>query len=65
MYLLEERHSKVWQQSASLVVILQGKLGLEKFEQLLQQQRSHLISHIGVDGFDHLPVLLDRYRLNS
>jgi tetratricopeptide (TPR) repeat protein len=62
MYLLEERHSKAWQQSASLVVILQGKLGVEKFEQLLQQQRSHLIAHIGVDGFDHLPTLLDRYR---
>jgi len=62
MYLLEERHSKAWKQSASLVVILQGKLGVEKFEQLLQQQRSHLISHIGVDGFDHLPTLLDRYR---
>jgi hypothetical protein len=44
------------------VVILQGKLGMEKFEQLLQQQRSHLIAHIGVDGFDHLPSLLDRYR---
>ncbi len=62
MYLLEQRHSKAWQQSAALVVILQGKLGAEKFAALLQQQRSQLIPIIGVDGFDHLPNLIDRYR---
>jgi tetratricopeptide (TPR) repeat protein len=62
MYLLEQRHSKAWQQSASLVVILQGKLGAESFSNLLQQQRSHFIALIGVDGFDHLPSLIDRYR---
>jgi len=62
MYLLEQRHSKSWQQSAALVVILQGKLGAESFSNLLQQQRSPLIALIGVDGFDHLPNLIDRYR---
>jgi tetratricopeptide (TPR) repeat protein len=66
MYLLEQRlekeHSKRWKQSAALVVILQGKLGAESFSNLLQQQRSHLIALIGVDGFDHLPNLIDRYR---
>ena len=62
MYLLEQRQSKAWQQSAALVVILQGKLGAEKFAALLQQQRSQLIPIIGVDGFDHLPNLIDRYR---
>jgi tetratricopeptide (TPR) repeat protein len=62
MYLLEQRHSKAWQQSAALVVILQGKLGAETFSNLLQQQRSHLIALIGVDGFDHLPNLIARYR---
>ncbi|GBO56204.1 hypothetical protein APA_4534 [Pseudanabaena sp. lw0831] len=62
MYLLEQRHSKAWQQSAALVVILQGKLGAESFSNLLQQQRSHFITLIGVDGFDHLPSLIDRYR---
>jgi tetratricopeptide (TPR) repeat protein len=62
MYLLEQRHSKAWQQSAALVVILQGKLGADTFSNLLQQQRSPLIALIGVDGFDHLPNLIDRYR---
>ena len=61
MYLLEQRHSKAWQKSASLVVILQGKMGAESFSNLLQQQRSHFIALIGVDGFDHLPNLIDRY----
>jgi tetratricopeptide (TPR) repeat protein len=62
MYLLEQRQSKTWQQSASLVVILQGKLGVEDFANLLQKLRSHFIALIGVDGFDHLPNLCDRYR---
>ncbi|MEE3717328.1 tetratricopeptide repeat protein [Tumidithrix elongata RA019] len=62
MYLLEQRHSKAWQQSAALIVILQGKLGAENFFNLLQQMRSPLIAQIGVDGFDHLPNLIARYR---
>ncbi len=62
MYLLEQRQSKAWQQSAALVVILQGKLGDEDFANLLQKLRSHLIALIGVDGFDHLPNLVNRYR---
>ena len=62
MYLLEQRQSKGWQQSASLVVILQGKLTTESFFNLLKQQRSQFIAQIGVDGFDHLSNLIDRYR---
>ena len=62
MYLLEQRQSKAWQQSAALVVILQGKIGVESFTDLLQKLRSQLIALIGVDGFDHLPNLIDRYR---
>lgn len=62
MYFLEQHHNPAWQQSAALVVILQGKLGAENFLKLLQQQRSQLIAQIGVDGFDHLPSLIDRYR---
>lgn len=62
MHLLEQRHSKVWQQSAALVVILQGKLGAESFSNILQQMRSQFIALIGIDGFDHLPNLIERYR---
>jgi tetratricopeptide (TPR) repeat protein len=62
MYLLEQRHRKVWQQSAALVVILQGKLGSETFSNILQQMRSQFIALIGIDGFDHLPNLIERYR---
>ena len=62
MYLLEQRQSKAWQQSAALVVILQGKLGSENFTNLLQQLRSQFIAVIGVDGFDHLSSLVDQYR---
>ena len=62
MYLLEQRQSKAWQQSAALVVILQGKMGADGFSHLLQKLRSQLIVLIGVDGFDHLPNLCDRYR---
>ncbi len=62
MYFLEQHQSQAWQQSAALVVILQGKLGTENFFNLLQQQRSQLIAQIGVDGFDYLPSLIDRYR---
>jgi len=43
-------------------VILQGKLTTESFFNLLKQQRSQFIAQIGVDGFDHLPNLIDRYR---
>ncbi|MFM7887350.1 MAG: tetratricopeptide repeat protein, partial [Pseudanabaena sp.] len=62
MYLLQQRHHKAWQQSAALVVILQGKLGAEPFFNVLQQMRSQFIAIIGIDGFDHLPSLIERYR---
>jgi tetratricopeptide (TPR) repeat protein len=62
MYLLEQRQSKAWQQSAALVMILQGKIGIDNFTNVLQQMRSQLISIIGVDGFEHLPNLIDRAR---
>lgn len=62
MYLLEERGNIQWRQVAALVIILQGKLGEEKFQKILGQYRSQLIAQIGVDGFDHLPSLIERYR---
>jgi hypothetical protein len=62
MYLLEQRQSRTWKQSAALILILQGKLGAESFFNLLQKLRSQLIAQIGIDGFDFLPDLIARYR---
>ncbi|MFN4871988.1 MAG: tetratricopeptide repeat protein, partial [Pseudanabaena sp.] len=62
MYLLEQRLSKAWQHSAALIVVLQGKLSSESFSNILQQMRSQFIALIGIDGFDHLPNLIERYR---
>jgi tetratricopeptide (TPR) repeat protein len=54
MYLLEQRQQKSWHQAASLLMLLQGRLGEESFEKTLQACRSQLIPLIGVDGFDYL-----------
>jgi tetratricopeptide (TPR) repeat protein len=62
MYLLEQRHNTAWKQAAALVAILEGQLGSENFAKLLEQQHSKLIMQIGVDGFDYLPELIQRYR---
>ncbi len=62
MYLLEERGDISWRKVAGLVIILQGKLGEEKFQKILLQYRSQFMTQIGVDGFDHLPSLIERYR---
>ncbi|MEB3280024.1 MAG: tetratricopeptide repeat protein [Lyngbya sp.] len=65
MYLLEQRDNIQWRQVAALVMILQGKLGEENFQKLLSQYRSQLIAQIGIDGYDHLPNLIERYRQQS
>lgn len=62
MYLLEQRGMGEWRQAAGIVSILQGQQGEAAFDQALQEHRSELIALIGVDGFDHLPALLERYR---
>jgi tetratricopeptide (TPR) repeat protein len=62
MYLLEQIQSSEWRMSASLLAILQGQLGEEGFKQALAKQRSKIIPFIGVDGYDHLPTLLEEYR---
>ena len=61
MYLLEQIASKEWRQPAGLLTILQGQLG-EAFQTLLAQQRSQIIAVIGVDGYDYIPQLLERYK---
>ena len=61
-YLLEQIGSNDWRQPAGLLTILQGQLGVEAFQTLLGQQRSKIIAVIGVDGYDYLPQLLEKYR---
>ncbi|MEP0918653.1 tetratricopeptide repeat protein [Leptolyngbya sp. DQ-M1] len=61
MYKLEQMGTNDWRSAAGLLTILRGQLG-ERFDQLLQEQRSRLMTEIGVDGFDYLMELLDRYR---
>ncbi|MUH00763.1 tetratricopeptide repeat protein [Scytonema sp. UIC 10036] len=62
MYLLNQIASNEWRKTAGLLTILQGQVGAEAFSQILQQNRSKIISVIGVDGYDYIPQLLDEYR---
>ncbi|HEY9829227.1 MAG TPA: tetratricopeptide repeat protein [Stenomitos sp.] len=61
-YLLEQIGSNDWRQSAGLLIILQGQLGTEVFQSLLEQERAKIIALIGVDGYDYIPKLLHKYR---
>ncbi|MBW4582425.1 MAG: tetratricopeptide repeat protein [Tildeniella nuda ZEHNDER 1965/U140] len=61
MYLLESIASREWRQPAGLLTILQGQMGAT-FMLTLAQLRPELIATIGVDGYDHLPTLLEQYR---
>ncbi|HHP7245845.1 MAG TPA: hypothetical protein ACFE0H_14290 [Elainellaceae cyanobacterium] len=62
MYLLNQIGSISWRQPAGLLVILRGRLGDDDFQTLLKEGRSQIIRVIGVDGYDHLPTLLDDYQ---
>jgi tetratricopeptide (TPR) repeat protein len=62
MYLLEQIASSEWRQPAGLLTILKGQIGVELFQNLLQQSRTRIISIIGVDGYDYLPKLLAQYQ---
>jgi hypothetical protein len=37
-------------------------MGVEAFQVLLEQQRPKIIAVIGVDGYDYIPQLLEKYR---
>ena len=63
MYLLERIDSVEWRQVAGLLSIIQGQIG-EEYSNLLGQQRSQIISSIGVDGYDYLLKLLEEYKQN-
>ncbi len=62
MYLLEQIAATEWRQSAGLLTIVQGQMGVEAFKKLLGKVRSEIIAIIGVDGYDHLPQLLEQYQ---
>ncbi len=65
MYFLERIACKEWRQSAGLLTILQGQLGVEAFQKLLGQHRDEIITNIGFDGYDYLPQLLEQYKCSS
>ncbi|OLP18454.1 hypothetical protein BST81_10180 [Leptolyngbya sp. 'hensonii'] len=62
MYQLEQIGADNWRQPAGLLAILQGQLGAESFQASLERGRPQIIAAIGVDGYDYLPGLLQRYR---
>ena len=62
MYLLEQIASNEWRQAAGLLTILQGQIGVEAFQNFLQQHRPKIIAVIGVDGYDYIPKLLEVYK---
>ena len=61
MYLLERISSPQWRQTAGLLTILRGQIGVESFQNILKKYRSQLIPAIGVDGYDYIPQLLEQY----
>ncbi|HEY9669390.1 MAG TPA: tetratricopeptide repeat protein, partial [Coleofasciculaceae cyanobacterium] len=65
MYFLERIGCKEWRQSAGLLIILQGQLGAEAFQNLLGQHRDEIVKNIGLDGYDHLPQLLEQYKCST
>ncbi|WP_323808680.1 tetratricopeptide repeat protein [Nostoc sphaeroides] len=62
MYLLEQITAVEWRQAAGLLTILQSKLGDETVQQLIVKYRTNIIKFIGVDGYDYLPQLLEKYK---
>ncbi|MHC5598140.1 MAG: tetratricopeptide repeat protein [Nostoc sp.] len=62
MYLLEQITAVEWRQAAGLLTILQSKLGNEVVQELIGKYRGNIIKFIGVDGYDYLLELLEKYQ---
>ncbi len=62
MYLLHQIGSEQWRQPAGILSILQGQMGTEQFQAILDKYRAQFLPLIGVDGYDYLPVLLQEYQ---
>lgn len=60
MYLLEQIGANEWRQPAGLLSVLKGRESA-LFDMALQKGRSHIITVIGIDGYDYLPTLLTKY----
>ncbi len=65
MYILNQISSREWHKPAKLLSILQNQLGESGFKEALSNNRPKMISIIGVDGYDHIPELIEEYRNNS
>ncbi|MBP0006522.1 MAG: tetratricopeptide repeat protein [Cyanobacteria bacterium SBC] len=61
-YFLDRIRASEWKQAAGLLAILQGQLGEEAFRAELERNRTSIVALIGIDGYDDIPNLLDRYR---
>ncbi|WP_445245638.1 tetratricopeptide repeat protein [Microcoleus sp. OTE_8_concoct_300] len=62
MYTLEQIGAAEWRQSAGLLTILRGQMGAEAFKESLAKSRANIIPAIGVDGYDYIPELLEKYQ---
>ena len=62
MYLLEQISAKEWQQPAGLLVVIRGKLEASDFQRFLSKHRSFFTAVIGIDGYDYLLPLLEKYK---
>lgn len=62
MYTLEQIGAIEWRQPAGLLTILQGQMGAEAFKKSLEKYRPHIIPSIGVDGYDYISELLEKYQ---
>jgi tetratricopeptide (TPR) repeat protein len=54
LYELEQVQAPEYSQPSGLLRILQGKLGRDEFQALVQQCRATLLPWIGMDGYDHV-----------
>jgi tetratricopeptide (TPR) repeat protein len=61
MYYLDSIASREWRQSAGLLTVIQGQMG-DDFQKLLEEIRPNLIRAIGVEGYEHIPNLIQQYR---
>ncbi len=61
LYYLDRVESKDWRQAAGLLIVLQGQLG-DRFGTVMQDKEASLLTMIGREGLEHIPVLLEHYR---